>query len=136
MKKLPLAFLAAGLTACQEHVQIAPEVALKHQLDAAFQRQVQLLQAQQVQVSTMPAGAGSPAVLRLVVRNPQHQPEQPDTLRQRVRKLAHLLVADLADPGRYQVVNAEVQVKRGTFTLGNSDNDSSQSFIYLASTLR
>jgi len=127
--------LALGLAGCGRQVEVAPEVALKHQYDASFQQQVKLLQAEQVKVSaTTPAGTG-PGVLTLEVINPKTSPEQqPDTLKQRVRKLAHLLVADLAAPARYQAVNAQATFKRGLFSPGERAN--SQMFIYSTASLR
>jgi len=124
--------LAMGLAGCGQQVEIAPEVALKHQHDAGFRQQVQLLQAEQVKVS---ASATGPGVLTLEVINPKTSPEQqPDTLKQRVRKLAHLLVADLAAPARYQAVNAQATFKRGLFSPGERAN--SQMFIYSTASLR
>ncbi len=139
MKKHWLWLLALGLAACGQQLEIASDVALKHQDDAAFQRQIKLLQAERVKVSaTAPSGTG-PVVLTLEVLNPSSPPEQhPDTLKLRVRKLAHLLVADLASPDRYQVVNAQATFKSGgLFSLGSSStSNSSQAFIYPIASLK
>ncbi|RZK37691.1 MAG: hypothetical protein EOO57_05120 [Hymenobacter sp.] len=135
MKKNWVWLLALGLAACGKPLEIAPDVALKHQNDAAFQRQVQLLQAEQIKVSAAAAGPAGPAVLMLEVLNPRHQPENPDSLKQRVRQLAHLLVADLARPDRYQVVNAQATFKQSRFSLGGGQS-SSQAFIYPIASLR
>jgi hypothetical protein len=127
--------LAIGLTSCGRQLEIASDVALKHQYDAAFQRQVQVLQAEQVKVSATTASGTGPAVLALEVLNPHNPPEQhPDTLKQRMRKLAHLLAADLANPTRYQVLNAQATFKHSLFARDNST--SSQAFIYPIATLR
>jgi hypothetical protein len=133
MRKKWLWLLAAGLTACGQPLEIASDVALKHQYDAAFQQQVQLLQAKRVRVSAAAATGGAGlAVLTLEVLNPATQP--PDTLKQRVHKLAHLLVLDLASPGRYQAVNALATFKPGFFSPGGTS--SSQAFIYSTASLR
>jgi hypothetical protein len=126
--------LTLGLVACGRQVDVASDIALKHQYDAALQRQIELLQAEQVKVSVAAAGVG-PAVLMMEVINPYNPPEQhPDTLKQRMRKLAHLLVADLGSPARYQVVNAQATFKHGLFSRDNST--SSQAFIYPIASLR
>jgi hypothetical protein len=126
--------LAIGLSACGQQVEVASDVALKHQYDAAFRQQVQVLQAEQVKVSATKVGTG-PAVLALEVLNPHTSPEQhPDTLKQRMRKLAHLLAADLASPNSYQVLNAQATFKPGRFSRDN--NTSSQAFIYPVASLR
>jgi hypothetical protein len=133
MRKKWLWLLAAGLTACGQPLEIASDVALKHQYDAAFQQQVQLLQAKRVRVSAAAATGGAGlAVLTLEVMNPATQP--PDTLKQRVHKLAHLLVLDLASPGQYQAVNALATFKPGFFSPGGTS--SSQAFIYSTASLR
>lgn len=134
MKKYWLWLLSAGLAACGQPLEIAPSVALKHQADASFQRQVQLLQAEQVRVSATAAGAAGPAVLTIEVINPRNQPEHPDTLKQRIRQLAHLLVADLASPAQYQVVNTQATFKHSRFSLSSDSN--SQAFIYPLASLR
>jgi hypothetical protein len=125
--------LTLGLAACGKQIEIAPDIALKHQYGAALQRQVELLQAEQLKVSAPAAGTG-PVVLNLEVLNPQNQPAQPDSLKQRMRKLAHLLVADLASPARYQVVNAQATFKPGF--LAKDKNTSSQAFIYPIASLK
>jgi hypothetical protein len=131
-----LGLLAVGLTACGPQLEIAPDVALTQQYRAAFQQQVELLQAEQVKVSaTAAAGKAGEAVLSLEVINPHSPPEQhPDTLKQRMRKLAHLLVADLASPAGYQAVSAQATFKRSLLSPGNSS--SSQSFIYPTASLK
>lgn len=129
--------LAGMLAGCGKSLEIAPDVALKHQQGAAFQRQVELLQAEQVKVSVVAAAPGGPAlpVLTLEVVNPYGSPEQqPDTLKQRVHKLAHLLVADLLTPDRYQAVNAQATFKKGIFS--SDGQSSSQAFIYSTASLR
>jgi hypothetical protein len=126
--------LTLGLAACGKQVEIAPDIALKHQHGAALQRQVELLQAEQIKVSAPAAAAAGLAVLNLEVVNPQNQPAQPDSLKQRMRKLAHLLVADLATPARYQVVNAQATFKPGF--LAKDKNTSSQAFIYPLASLK
>jgi hypothetical protein len=137
-KQAWLGLLAGGLTACGSQLEIAPGVALTQQHQAAFQQQVQRLQAEQVKVSataasgTGPAGAG---ILTLEVINPHSPPEQhPDTLKQQMRKLAHLLVLDLASPAGYQAVSAQATFKRSLFSPGNSS--SSQTFIYPIGSLK
>lgn len=125
--------LTLGLAACGKQVEIAPDIALKHQHGAAIQRQVELLQAEQLKVSA-PAPDKGPALLNLEVINPQNQPTEPDSLKQRMRKLAHLLVADLATPARYQVVNAQATFKPGF--LAKDKNTSSQAFIYPLASLK
>ena len=129
-------WLLGGLGACQEPLQLAPEVALNHQHDAAVQQQVQRLQTKHVKLSAAPVGAqGAPiSVLQLEVLNPQDQPEQPDTLRQRVRKLAQLLVTDLTYPDRYKVMNVQVIFRKGPFSPSSSVR--SLSFIYPVASLR
>lgn len=132
MKRNWLWLLAGGLAACGGQVQVAPEVVLKHQQDAALQRQVQQLQASQVKVAASPASSAGPAVLSLVVTGPRNQPGRPDTLRQRVRKLAHLVAVDLAQPEKYQAMSVEVITRKGFF----DKNPTSQSFIYPLGSLR
>lgn len=137
MKKTQLWLLAAGLSACGQQVTIAPEVALKQPDVPSFRQQVQVLQAEQVKVSAAP-GKARMAVLNLEVLNP-HNPagQSPDTLKQRMRKLARLLVADLASPDRYQVVTAQATFKGGFFAKGSeASNTSSQTFIYPIASLR
>ncbi|MGI4760169.1 MAG: hypothetical protein ACRYF0_05655 [Janthinobacterium lividum] len=126
-----------GLTACGGQVAVAPEVALQHAHEASFQQQVQVLHAEQVKVSATAAGGAGPAlgILTLEVINPRSTPEQhPDTLKQRMRKLARLLVADLASPAAYQAVSAQATFRRSLFSPGNSS--SSQTFIYPMASLR
>jgi hypothetical protein len=135
MKKHWLWLLSTGLVACGQPLEIAPSVALKHQSDAGFQQQIKLLQAEQVRVSATAASSAGPAVLTLEVINPRNQPEHPDTLKQRIRKLAHLLVVDLANPGQYQVVTTQATFKRSRFSL-SSGSTSSQAFIYPLAGLR
>jgi hypothetical protein len=134
MRKNWVWLLALGLSACGQQLEIASDVTLKHQYDAAFRHQVQVLQAEQVKVSSTKVGAG-PAVLAIEVLNPHTSPEQhPDTLKQRMHKLAHLLAADLANPSSYQVLNAQATFKKGLFSRDNST--SSQAFIYPITSLR
>ena len=137
MKNNWLWLLAIGLAACGgKPLEIAPDVALKHQYDAAFQRQAQLLQAERVKVSTAAAvGGAKQSVLMLEVIIPRNTPEQrPDTLKQQVHKLAHLLVADLASPDRYQAVNAQTTFSHGLFAMGHQPV--AQAFIYSTASLR
>lgn len=130
-----LALLAAGLTACGPQLEIAPGVALTQQHKAAFAQQAQQLQAEQVKVSATEAGGSAPAVLTLEVINPASSPEQqPDSLKQRMRKLAHLLVADLAQPARYQAVSAQATFRRSLHSPRNAS--SSQTFIYPLASLK
>ena len=132
--KLWLLLLGGAVVGCGKQVEIAPGVAIRHQHDPAIQRQVELLQAEQVKVSATAAGTG-PAVLSLEVLNPLSAPgQQPDTLKQRVRKLARLVVADLKQPENYQVVNAQATFKPGL--LAKDKNTSSQTFIYPLASLR
>jgi len=134
MKKYWWGLLALVLTACGKQVEVASDVVIKHRHDAAIQRQVELLQAEQVKVSA-PTGGSGPAVLSLEVLNPYSSLEQhPDTLKQRMRKLAHLVVADLGSPAPYQVVNAQATFKHSLFARDNST--SSQAFIYPIASLR
>jgi hypothetical protein len=129
-----LGLLAGGLTACGPQLEVAPGVALTQQHKAAFQRQVELLQAEQVKVSATAPTSGK-AVLSLEVVNPHNPPEQhPDTLKQRMRKLAHVLVIDLASPDGYQAVSAQATFRRSLLSPGNSS--SSQSFIYPTASLK
>jgi hypothetical protein len=134
MKKKWVALLALGLTACGKQFDVASDVALKHQNGAAVQRQIELLQAEQVKVSVATAGSAGagPVVLRLEVVNPAEQ--HPDTLKQRMRQLARLLVADLGSPASYQVVNAQATYKHSMFSRDNST--SSQAFIYPLASLK
>jgi hypothetical protein len=136
--KIWLLCLLSGLaTSCGKQLDIAPGVALKNQHGAALQRQIELLQAEQVKVSAAAAAAGAagPVLLTLEVINPYNPAEQhPDTLKQRMRKLAHLLVTDLASPDRYQVVSAQATFKSGFFSKNNQS--SSQAFIYPIASLR
>jgi len=128
-----LGLLAVGLTACGPQLEIAPGVALTQRYRAAFQQQAQRLQAEQVKVAAVASGPG-PGVLTLEVTNPHTPPEQhPDTLKQQMRKLAHLLVLDPASPGSYQAVSAQATFKRSVLSPGNSA--SSQTFIYPLSSL-
>lgn len=129
--------LAVGLTACGQQVEVAPGVVLTHRHDAGFQQQIKLLQAEQVKVSAAAPGAGasSAGLLTLEVVNPHNDLAQhPDTLKQRMRKLARLLVADLASPATYQVVSAQATFRRSIRSPGNSS--SSQSFIYPIASLK
>ncbi|MFD1873988.1 hypothetical protein [Hymenobacter bucti] len=132
--KLWLLLLGGVVAGCGKQVDIASDVAIRHQHDAALQRQVELLQAEQVKVSATAGGTG-PAVLSLEVINPLNSPEQhPDTLKQQMRKLARLLVADLKKPGDYQVVNAQATFKPGF--LSKDKNTSSLAFIYPLASLK
>jgi hypothetical protein len=129
------ALLAAGLTACGSPVDVAPNVALTQQHKAAFAQQAQLLRAEQVKIAATEASGTAPAVLTLEVVNPTSSPEQqPDSLKQRMRKLAHLLVADLAQPARYQAVSAQATFRRSLRSPRNAS--SSQSFIYPLTSLQ
>ena len=136
MKKYAwLALLALGLTACGPQLEIAPGVALTQQHRTAFEQQAQLLGAEQVNVSATGAGGTAPAVLTLEVINPHGSPEQqPDSLKQRMRKLAHLLVADLASPAGYQAVSAQATFRRSLRSPRNAS--SSQTFIYPLTSLK
>lgn len=130
-----LGLLAVGLTACGPQLEIAPNVALMSRHQAAFQQQVRRLQAEQVNVTATTASGPGPGILTLEVINPHNSPEQhPDTLKQRMRKLAHLLVLDLLSPGSYQAVSAQATFRRSLLSPGNSS--SSQTFIYPIATLR
>jgi len=130
--------LAIGLTACGQQVEIAPGVALTQQHRAAFGQQVQVLHAEQVRVSATPASGAGPneaGILTLEVVNPQVTAEQPsDTLKQRMRKLAHLLVVDLASPASYQAVSAQAIFKRSVRSPRATAG--SQAFIYPLGSLR
>jgi hypothetical protein len=129
-----LVLLGGAVAACGKQIDVASDVAVKHRYDAAIQRQVELLEAEQVKVSAPAAGTG-PAVLSLEVLNPQNLPGQnPDTLKQRMRKLARLVVADLGSPERYQVVNAQATFKPGF--LSKDKNTSSLAFIYPLASLK
>jgi hypothetical protein len=130
-----LSLLAVGLTACGQQLEIAPGVALTQHHRAAFQQQVQRLHAEQVKVSAAAGSGPAPAVLTLEVINPHNPPEQhPDTLKQQMRKLARLLVLDLANPAGYQAVSAQATFRRSIFSPGNSS--SSQTFIYPTASLK
>lgn len=130
-----LAGLAVGLTACGSQVDVAPNVALTQQHKAAVERQAQLLGAERVKVSATEASGAVPAVLTLEVINPHGSPEQtPDSLKQRLRKLAQLLVADLASPASYPVVSAQATFRRSLRSPTNGS--SSQTFIYPTASLR
>jgi hypothetical protein len=130
-----LALLTGGLTACGPQLEVAPGVALTSQHKAAFEQQAQLLGAEQVNVSATPTGGSAPAVLTLEVINPHGSPEQqPDSLKQRMHKLAHLLVADLASPASYQAVSAQATFRRSLRSPRNAS--SSQTFIYPLASLR
>jgi hypothetical protein len=133
--KFWLLVLLGGLaTGCGKQLDVASDVALKHQNDAALQRQIELLEAEQVKVSATASGTG-PAVLSLDVINPQNLPGQPpDTLKLRMRQLAHLLVSDLKKPADYQVVNAQASFKPGF--LSKDKNTSSLAFIYPIASLK
>ena len=48
--------LTLGLAACGKQVEITADVAVQHKYDAALQRQVELLQAEQLKVSASAAG--------------------------------------------------------------------------------
>ena len=133
MKFCALALLGSLAAGCGKQFDVASDVALKHQNGAAVQHQIELLQAEQVKVSAAAAGTG-PAVLNLEVLNPQNPAAQPDTLKQRMRKLARLVVADLASPARYQVVNAQATFKPGF--LAKDKNASSLAFIYPLASLK
>jgi hypothetical protein len=136
-KYLWAGLLASGLAACGQQLEIAPGVALTQQHRAAFQQQARLLQAEQVKISATPGSTGlaGSAILTLEVVNPYTTPEQhPDTLKQRMRKLAHLLVADLASPAGYQAVSAQATFRRSFSSPGNSS--SSQTFIYPLASLK
>jgi hypothetical protein len=130
--------LAMGLTACGQQVEIAPGVALTQQYRAAFQQQVQVLQAERVRVAATPATGTGPAqvgILTLEVLNPQVTAEQhPDTLKQRMRKLAHLLVVGLASPASYQAVSAQALFKRSIRSPRATAG--SQAFIYPLASLK
>lgn len=136
LKIWSLCLLSGLATSCGKQLEIASDVALKHQNGSALQRQIELLQAEQVKVSAAPAaGTAGPVVLTLEVVNPYESAEQhPDTLKQRMRKLAHLLVTDLASPERYQVVSAQATFKHNLLSRDNST--SSQAFIYPIASLR
>ena len=136
MKKYAwLGLLTIGLTACGPQLEIAKDVALTQQHKAAFEQQAQLLGAEQVKISAAGAGGTAPAVLTLEVINPHGSPEQqPDSLKQRMRKLAHLLVADLASPAGYQAVSAQATFRRSLRSPRNAS--SSQTFIYPLTSLK
>jgi len=136
LKIWSLCLLSGLAMSCGKQLDVASDVALKHHNGAAVQRQIELLQAEQVKVSAAAAAAGTagPVVLTLEVVNPYESAAQPDTLKQRMRKLAHLLVADLASPERYQVVSAQATFKHNLLSRDNST--SSQAFIYPIASLR
>lgn len=130
-----LGLLAVGLTACGSPVEVAPGVALTQQHRAAFEQQAQLLRAEQVKIAATAASGSAPAVLTLEVINPAGSPEQqPDSLKQRMRKLAHLLVADLTQPAHYQAVSAQATFRRSLRSPRNAS--SSQTFIYPLTSLQ
>lgn len=130
-----LGLLAVGLTACGPQLEVASGVALTQQHKAAFEQQAQLLGAEQVKVSATGASGATPAVLTLEVINPHGSPEQTaDSLKQRMRRLAHLLVADLASPASYQALSAQATFRRSLRSPTNGS--SSQTFIYPIASLR
>ena len=127
------------MAGCGKQLDVASEIPLKHRYDAAMQRQIELLQAEQVRVTATAAAPGGPSlpVLTLNVINPQPSPAQPpDTLKQRLHKLAHLLVADLASPGQYQAVSTQATFKPSFFARSSGAGASSQAFIYSTASLR
>jgi hypothetical protein len=134
MEKKWWGLLTIGLAACGQQLDIAPDVALKQQNQAAFQQQAQLLHAEQLKVSATPASNGGLAVLTLEVVNPRTSAQHPDTLKQRMRKLAHLLVANLASPSGYQAVSAQATFRRSLLSPRNAS--SSQTFIYPVASLK
>lgn len=128
--------LGGLVAACGQRGEQLAEVPLKHQYDAAYERQVQLLQADKVTL-----GAAHPVeggvdfyVLRLQIVNPKDESNSSDTLRQRVRRLARVVVADLAKPSQYRAVAVDVVYKKGIFSVGNTN--ASQSFIYPLASLQ
>lgn len=127
--------LAAGLASCggKVGIEVPPEVALKHQYEAAFQRQAQLLQARRLKLSVMAGGANA-TQQKVLVLDVDGLPSQlpPDTLRQQVHKLAHLLAVDLTRPQDYNALNVRVSENTGFF----KPDVHNQSFIYSLSNLR
>jgi hypothetical protein len=124
--------LAGVLAACGGRGQlVADDVALRHQHDAAVARQAQLLQAGALKLTAGQAGA-LPTLLRLELTMPRDLAPQPDTLHQRVRRLAQLVVADLAEPTKYQVISVQVTGSTGYF----DKEKTSQSFLYPLNSLR
>ena len=113
MKKTWRWLLLAGLAGCGKQIDLSSDVALTHQHDAAFRQQVQQLGAGRVRLTTAPAspGAATPQLLMLEVSDLREKSPQPDTLRQRIHKLAHLLALDVAHPERYQAVAVQVRVQ-------------------------
>jgi hypothetical protein len=136
MKRAGLWLLGGLVTACSQPGGQLAEVPLKHQHDAAYEQQVQLLQADKVTLgSAHPVESGLDFyVLHVQVLNPKNQPEVSDSLRQRVRRLARIVVADLANPSQYRAVNVDVNYKKGLFSFGNTN--ASQSFIYPLASLQ
>lgn len=136
MKRAGIWLLAGLVAACTKPAEQLTDVQLQHQHDAAYQRQVQLLQAEEVSLGAahpVESGVGF-YVLHVQVLNPKNQPEVPDTLRQRVRRLAQVVVADLASPDQFKAVSVQVTYKKGLFSLGS--NSASQTFIYPLASLK
>ena len=132
MKSKWLWLLAGLLTACEGHGQLAADgVALLHQHDAAVARQAQLLQASNLKLTAGQGGAAH-TLLRLELIVPRNKPARPDSLHQRVRRLAQLVTADLAQPANYQVISVQVTGRTGYF----DKEATSQAFLYPLTSLR
>ncbi|NML67034.1 hypothetical protein HHL22_17645 [Hymenobacter sp. RP-2-7] len=132
MKSNWLWLLAGALTACGGRGQlVADGVALHHQHDAAVAREARLLQAGELKLTAGQAGA-APTLLSLALTVPRDQPTRPDSLHQRVRRLAQLVAADLAEPGKYQVISVQVTGRTGYF----DREATSQAFLYPLTSLR
>lgn len=134
MKNLLVGLLLATLAACRPTAD-GPSPPLRHQYDAAYQQQAQLLQADNVDLQVTHPEPANPklTVLALTITNPQHQPAAPDSLRQRARKLAHLAAADLVSPADFAAMNVQIEYRHGLFA---AKTDSSQTFIFPLKALR
>lgn len=102
--------LAAWLAARSVRLDLAPEVALTHQHEAAFRQQARRLGAGSVKLSVWAAHPDSTAALPGLLLEIDELRDEPldDSLPRQVRKLARLLAVDVVYPRRYDKVGVEV----------------------------
>jgi hypothetical protein len=119
-----LGLLSEAVAGCGGGLKMPPAMKMRHQYDNAYRQQEKLLNAEEVNVSvhrTQVAVDSAINRLDLLVFNPKDLSAAPDSVRRRARKLAHLVVADLANPQDYQVMTVTIAEKHDYFIAQTSN---------------
>lgn len=107
-----LVLLSIGSGSCRfDQLKTPPTPEFKHQHEAAYAAQVKLLNPEELTIngSSETVNDTTHTYLEVFVHNPQGQPDAEAILAERVKQLAHLLVADLKNPAEFEAVSVRVQ---------------------------